>query len=301
MKILVIGLGGVGGYLGTFLKKTDYKITFLCRGDRLNFLKKNGLTLNTQGKKTHFSNLDVRSEISNNEEYDFIINTVKLYDFDSILIQIINKVRNNFILLPFQNGIYSEEKIKNILDIKKTYGAVAQISSVINSNNEIDHKGKLATFFVGPYSRVKDEKLINFCFDCQNVGLDIRYTENIEQKIWEKFIFLSAYSGLTTLTEKTIGEIFENTTLKKKFIDAMFETYNLSLLYGIKFKINPVDKWIEKISHMPFEMTSSMFHDFKAKKKLELKWLSGFVVSNSEEKGIECPVHKKIVEGIESK
>ena len=101
MKILVIGLGGVGGYLGTFLKKTDYKITFLCRGDRLNFLKKNGLTLNTQGKKTHFSNLDVRSEISNNEEYDFIINTVKLYDFDSILIQIIKKVRNNFILLPF--------------------------------------------------------------------------------------------------------------------------------------------------------------------------------------------------------
>ena len=264
-------------------------------------MKKNGLTLNSQGKKTHFSNLDVRNEISTNEEYDLIINTVKLYDFDSILNQIIKKVKNNFILLPFQNGIYSEEKIKNLLGIKKTYGAVAQISSVINSKNEIDHKGKLATFFVGPYNRLKDDKLIKFCLDCQNVGLDIRYSENIEQKIWDKFIFLSAYSGLTTLTEKTIGEIFVNTILKKKFIGAMLETYKLSLLFGIKFKINPVDKWIEKISSMPYEMTSSMFHDFKAKKKLELKWLSGFVVSNGREKDMECPIHTEIVKEIESR
>ena len=62
----------------------------------------------------------------------------------------------------------------------------------------------------------------------QKHNLSIIYKENIKEKIWEKFIFLSAYSGMTTLTEKTIGQIFENKTLKEKFLKAMNEAYILS-------------------------------------------------------------------------
>ena len=53
----------------------------------------------------------------------------------------------------------------------------------------------------------------------------MRFKTNIKEKIWDKFIFLSAYSGLTTLTQKTIGEIFDDKTLRSKFILAMRETY----------------------------------------------------------------------------
>ena len=62
----------------------------------------------------------------------------------------------------------------------------------------------------------------------KNLGLKIILKKNIKEKIWEKFIFLSAYSGMTTLEEKPIGEIFDDQDLKNKFIDAMLETYNLS-------------------------------------------------------------------------
>ena len=133
------------------------------------------------------------------------------------------------------------------------------------------------------------------------MGLDIRFKTNIKEKIWDKFIFLSAYSGITTLTEMTIGEIFDNKNYRDLFIKAMEETFLLSKKKNIKFDYNPVAIWIERISKMPRNLTSSMFIDFKKKKKLELDWLSGNVISMCKEFSISCDTHNTIVEGIKSK
>ena len=106
---------------------------------------------------------------------------------------------------------------------------------------------------------------------------------------------------MTTLTEKTIGEIFNDKNLKEKFIKAMIEAYSLSSFYNVKFEENPIDFWIEKIEKMPYEMTSSMFMDFKKKKKLELDWLSGFILYQSKLKNLDSKIHSEIVSGIKAK
>ena len=81
----------------------------------------------------------------------------------------------------------------------------------------------------------------------------------------------------------------------------MQETYNLSKRFGIIFDYNPVEKWIKKIYKMPYKMTSSMFIDYKNKKKLELDWLSGFILEASRKKGIRCETHEEIYNGIITK
>ena len=47
-------------------------------------------------------------------------------------------------------------------------------------------------------------------------------------------------------------------------------------------------------------MTSSMFVDYKNNRRLELKWLSGFIVKYSDKFGHQCPIHKKILNGIKT-
>ena len=301
MKILVYGVGGIGGFLGSYLEKLGIQLTFIARGKRLNHLKSKGLILESNLKNISLKDLDVRSDIDNGESFDIIINTVKLYDFDYVIANIIKKVKGNFIILPFQNGIYAEEKIKEKIGENRTFGAVAQISSFVDKNQNIKHVGDLATFFVGSYEKNDENILKVFCENCQRIGLDLRFTMNIKEKIWQKFIFLSAYSGMTTLTEKTIGEIFSDENLKQKFIKAMIETYELSNMYAVKFEKNPIDFWIEKIERMPYEMTSSMFMDFKNKKKLEIDWLSGSIIKLSEQNNLKPDIHKEIVSGIKAK
>ena len=40
MKILIYGVGGIGGYLGSKLLKTDFDVSFIARGERFKYLKK---------------------------------------------------------------------------------------------------------------------------------------------------------------------------------------------------------------------------------------------------------------------
>lgn len=301
MKILIYGVGGVGGFIGSFLQKTEYEISYIARGKRYESLRDQGLVLNSQIENIKFRNINLINELKNGERFDIIIITVKLYDFDCVLEEIYKKIKGNYIILPFQNGIYAEEKIKKIFGSENTFGSVAQISAYIDENQIVQHVGRLATFFVGNYGAGKNILLENFCEKVQKHNLSIIYKNNIKEKIWEKFIFLSAYSGMTTLTEKTIGQIFDNKTLKKKFLDAMNEAYLLSKKFKVRFKRDPIEFWNQKIKTMPYEMTSSMYHDFKARKKLELEWLSGSIIQLGKSMNLKFETNNEIVKGIKAK
>ena len=80
----------------------------------------------------------------------------------------------------------------------------------------------------------------------------------------------------------------------------MQETFNLANFYNIEFRQDPIEFWLKKIEKMPYQMTSSMHEDHKKNKKLELEWLSGSVVDKSKDAGINCKVHKMLVEMIKN-
>ena len=294
MNILIYGVGGIGGFLGSRLADEKINLTFMARGKRFDFLKKNGLILKSSQGNISASKIHVINTIDPNSKFDYIFSTVKLYDFDNSLEDILH-LKSDFIFIPFQNGIYAENKAINIFGKERVCAGVAQISSYVDNKQRIIHVGKLATFFVGTTDRPNQVKLQNLCSHNSMKKIDMIYKNNIYEKIWQKFIFLSAYSGMTTAYNKTIGQLFEDNVLKLEFIDAMQETYNLANFYNVQFKQDPIEFWLKKIANMPYEMTSSMHEDFKKNKKLELKWLSGSVVDKSKDAGINCKVHKTIV------
>ncbi len=298
MRVLIVGVGGVGGFIGSQIHSAGFDITYIARGKRMDFLKKNGLKVKSRLGDKVIENLKIFDSIPSKIKFDVVICTVKLYDFDSFVRDFKRANQEDTILLPFQNGIYSEQKLIEEFGENNTYGAVAQISSFVDSTESVIHKGNLASFFVGSMGEYENDKLRTFCKKCEESGLDIRLKSNIKEKIWEKFIFLSAYSGITTLTENTIGEIFASQKSKDLFINAMRETYDLSKFFGVEFRSNPIDYWLEKIKKMPYDMTSSMYIDYTKKKKLELDWLSGFIVRYSERFGNDCYTHKMICRNI---
>ena len=300
MKILIYGVGGIGGFLGSKIVEEKISLTFMARGKRYDFLKKNGLILKSNQGNLFKKEIHVINKIDQDSKFDYILSTVKLYDFDDSLKEILCLKKKDYIFIPFQNGIYAENKALNILGKERVCAGVAQISSYIDNEQRVVHIGKLATFFIGTSFKYNQQKLQNLCSHNNMKNIDLRYKSNIYEKIWQKFIFLSAYSGMTTAYNKTIGQLFDNNFLKSQFIDAMQETFNLATFYNVKFKQDPIKFWLKKIENMPYEMTSSMHEDYKRKKKLELQWLSGFVVDKSKEAEINCEIHKTIVEMIKN-
>lgn len=51
MKIAVVGVGGLGGYIGGRLAQSGQEVTFLARGERLAALRQNGLQVRSPDKE----------------------------------------------------------------------------------------------------------------------------------------------------------------------------------------------------------------------------------------------------------
>ena len=59
MKILIYGVGGIGGFIGSYLKKTNNEIFFISRGKTNSLLKKNGLKLSELDQSTKWKMINL--------------------------------------------------------------------------------------------------------------------------------------------------------------------------------------------------------------------------------------------------
>ena len=78
MKILIYGVGAIGGFLGAHLQKTNHDIYFISRGDTLSKLKKTGLKLKSILGDQSYTDIKIDKTLPREIIFDIIIISVKL-------------------------------------------------------------------------------------------------------------------------------------------------------------------------------------------------------------------------------
>ena len=138
MKIVVFGVGGVGGFFGGKLANAGFDVTFIARGENLKAIKENGLQIKSiQGDfKVHPNVTDNINEISN---IDLVILAVKSWQIDAIAKQLIPVISKNTMVLPLQNGADNADRLRAILPEKSVLAGLCKIVSKIESPGVINH------------------------------------------------------------------------------------------------------------------------------------------------------------------
>ena len=114
------------------------------------------------------------------------------------------------------------------------------------------------------------------------------------------FIFLAAFSGITSTYREPIGPIRGDSEKRALFRRALEETYAIARARGETLGDDLIDKRMTFTDGLPAQMSSSMFHDLAAGKRLELPWLSGTVVDFGHDLGIDTPAHQSFVDALSS-
>lgn len=153
-KIIVAGIGGVGGYFGGHLAKQfsdseDVEIYFLARGEHLKQIQANGLKVlngNAQFIAKPKLATDSATEIG---IADYIILCTKSYDLENIIEQLNPCIDRNTSLLPLLNGVDSAEKIKTILPSATVFNGCVYIVSHLKEAGVVENKGNIQKLFLG--------------------------------------------------------------------------------------------------------------------------------------------------------
>jgi 2-dehydropantoate 2-reductase len=294
-----MGTGGVGGYFGARLAQGGLDVAFIARGAQLSAIQERGLTLESELGDALIHPARASDDPGQVGPVDVVLFCVKLWDVAAAGEAIRPMVGPGTAVIPLQNGVDAEERLVRILGPEAVMGGVAHISAVVHEPGVIRHTGTLATLFFGELDGEGSPRGEAFLAACRECGIAARLSPDIERVIWEKFIFLVAFSGMTALTRKPIGRLREDPEHWAMFTGAMREAASLAAAKGIAFKKDPVEAWLEMARDMPDGYRASMLEDLEHGRRLELPWLSGAVQRMGRELGVATPINGFIAATLE--
>jgi 2-dehydropantoate 2-reductase len=292
MHIVVMGAGGVGGYFGARLAQTGQPVSFIARGKHLEALRTKGLTVKSA---LGDARLQVRAFQDPREAgpADVVLFAVKLWDTESAAAQL-RPIVGSGVVIPFQNGVESVDRIGAVLGKDKVMGGSAYIATRIAAPGLIEHTGTMARLRFGPLldsQRAPAESLLKIC---KAAGINAELSEDIVSVNWEKFVFLVAMSGATALARAPLGIVRSDPDLRWMFEQAMREAWTLARHRGVRLPDDFVEKQMAFAETLPADMRASMLHDLAAGNRLEAPWLCGAVVRMAAAHGLAAPVNRAI-------
>ena len=298
-RIGILGLGGVGGYFGallaqTYSKSSTVEIIFIARGETQKKIAESGLKiLSDDGEMTVSPNL-----VSDNPELigtlDYLIGATKTYDIESSFKSYRKCITSNTVILPLYNGVDATERIQKLFPKNLVLQGCVYIVSLIVAPGIIKKIGPYEKLFFGtesnPNSRATE---LQFLFE--KAKIESYLVENIEETVWEKFIFISALASATSYLNQNIGQILSNPESKQVYVSLLNEIALVASDKGLKMPENIIEQTILKLEKSPQEATSSMHRDFLAHHKTEVVSLTEFVVKEGIKYGVSTPIYQMIL------
>src|ERR1700761_391059 len=106
LKIAVIGVGAIGGYVGTRLALAGEDVTFIARGANLQALRTQGIKLiNADGSEETVAKVKATDNYSEAGPQDVVILAMKAHQVEAIVDQVSKLFSADTVVVPMQNGI----------------------------------------------------------------------------------------------------------------------------------------------------------------------------------------------------
>jgi 2-dehydropantoate 2-reductase len=291
MRIAVIGAGGTGGYFGGLLAQAGEDVTFIARGVHLGALRRRGLTLESRLAGTFTIPVQATDDPRGVGSVDLILFCVKTYDTDTAAESIRPLIRPDTMLLSLQNGIDNEERIARAAGHTSGIGAVAYVTSVIKGPGVIAQTSGPGKIILGELSggaSARTERLHNVL---QRAGITAEVHPEIRLVLWQKFLFICAFSGVTAVSRLPIGAILADPETHDLFQGTSEEVEAVAHASKIDLPADGVEQALATASAAEPSARGSLYHDLAVGRRLELESLNGEVVRRGREHGIETPLN----------
>ncbi len=317
MNIIVLGAGAIGSLYVAKLSKLN-NVILVGNKQHVEKINKNGLKIvglenriykikavecervsclrERRASSRSSRSLACHTKVKKIESNTLILLTTKVHDSKKAINSIKHLVKKDTIILCLQNGLNSEDIVKEIIGKKcLVLRAITNFGAIFLKPGIIAYKNYGYTTIEKNLRNKKISKNFNGC------GLNCQVSNNIKTDVWKKLILncvLNPLSAILRVENRGIADEKLN-PIKKLIID---ECLKVAKKDGATFNFNCVKAINNGIKNS--RNISSMQQDLIKGKKTEIDYLNGAVIKLGRKYGIKCPVNEvltMIIREIEKK
>jgi len=293
MRILVMGAGGLGGYFGGLLARCGAEVTFVARGANLEALRTRGLAV--RSVNGDFA-VPVRAcaDLAGVPPADFVLFCVKTHDVAAAAVLLQPVVTAHTVVLTLQNGVDTPSELQAAFGRGTVLAGVTRIGSTLVEPGVIDQPTTDRAIEFGSLEGQARQQVEAVRQLLEQADIPVVVSADMHKSLWEKLVFISAFSGLSTLTRLSVADVLAHERTRGLYRTVMQETTAVAQAA----KVNVTPDIVERIMHSldtcgdPGE--SSMAVAFRQRQRIEVEAIHGAVVRHGQRLHVPTPVNATI-------
>ncbi|QIE57829.1 2-dehydropantoate 2-reductase [Pikeienuella piscinae] len=287
MRILILGAGAIGGYYGGRLLDGGADVTFLVRTKRAALLCRNGLIV-------HSALGDVKADVHTEERpgriYDLVVLACKATGLDAAIDAILPAIGPDTTVLPLLNGVRHLAMLDERIPQAAILGGLCHIGATMDDKGEIRHLNDLQRIALGARRPEQGRAAERVHAALSRGGIAPVLSTDIMQEMWEKFVFLTAYAGLTCMMRAPVGAIAATTHGKAVARELLEECAAIATASGYPPAAEFIESSFVTLSDERSEGAASMLRDVLQNRKTEQDHILADMLSRARSAGVSAPI-----------
>jgi 2-dehydropantoate 2-reductase len=296
LKIAIIGVGAIGGFVGTRLALAGEDVTFIARGANLEALRSRGIRLvMADGTELAVAKVKATDDYAAAGPQDMVVLAMKAHQVEAVVLEVPKLFGPGTVVVPMQNGIpywyfhrhageLAGTRVRSVdprglisehIPCERVIGCVVYPAAELLSPGVIKHvEGN--RFPVGEPDGTASERVarVSECF--VRGGLQAPVLGDIRSEIWLKLWGNLTFNPISALSRATLADICRFPPSRAVAAAMMTEAQSVANKLGVTFRVS-LEKRIsgaEKVGHHK----TSMLQDVESARTLEIEALLGSVV-----------------------
>ena len=285
MRIAVVGLGGVGAYIGSKLcaLKDEHEIIFLARGEHLKQIQEHGLKLIDVDEERISHPSAVLENTS--KHLDIIFLCTKSYQSKEALVKLGSAISKETLIIPISNGVNNAQMLRPLTPARVVDACVYIVSHLL-SPGIVKKSTNIFALILSEELQELLEPLLS------RAELRCKFAVDIKKELWKKYLFISAMGSLTSYYSIGMGTVYKEH--KEELVLLLNEIFSVAKAENISIEAKEIDKVLNTASKLPLDAPTSLWLDMQAGKSNELETLSLYVITTASAHDISVPVMQKL-------
>ena len=306
MRILIVGIGALGGTIATRAKHAGLSIRLAARNtDSANILRRSGLRVSGIGGEVRVDAIEVAAleDYAKEERFDLILLATKAQDALDAAPCLVDLLAPEGVILPIQNGGVARV-LADRLGEDKILGGFSNLAATMLEPGVYEQKNAGHLVIGELASGVSDR--VQQVARALGQAIEVRISSNLNGAIWSKLLINCSVTTLGALCSQTMRQYVKTQAGMKVFRKTYEETLSVALAIGTRLERLTVDpippgwpnslaqeehykSWVETLLAFYGDIKPSMLQDFERGRKTEIDFINGYVMTLGHASGV--PVH----------
>jgi 2-dehydropantoate 2-reductase len=284
MRIVVVGAGGLGSYIGAVLDRAGHDVTLVARGAHRDAIEADGLRVRSyEGDFTARPRCVGSALEPAGADLTFVV--TKTFSLDEVAPQLAHLAAAGSGIVSLLNGVTALERLAaHGIPVDRLADGVAYMTSFRLGPGVVERKAAHQRIVVGNLGDRVEEAF-------RDTIVHIERREDIRVELWEKMAVVCVLSVLCAIGDRNMGSVRGHPLGAELQQMAIAEVLDVGRARGVPLPPDAEARIGETIDRFPDDFFPSVIHDLNQARPTEMADLGGEIGRLGRSVGASTPLH----------